>query len=36
VEGKSFDFWYDTLWEDVKYAREQFPNEIYREVLVTG
>jgi hypothetical protein len=35
-QGKVYDMWYDTLWDEVKYAREQFPNEIYREVLVTA
>jgi hypothetical protein len=35
-QGKVFDMWYDTLWDNVKNARENFPNEIYREILVTA
>jgi hypothetical protein len=35
-QGKVFDIWYDTLWDDVKHARESFPQEIYREVLVVS
>lgn len=33
-QGKVFDVWYDTLWDSVNNAREHFPNEIYREILV--
>jgi hypothetical protein len=35
-QGKVYDMWYDTLWDNVKNARENFPNEIYREILVTA
>ena len=33
-QGKVYDMWYDTLWDNIQHARESFPFEIYREVLV--
>ena len=35
-QGKVYDMWYDTLWDNIQHARESFPFEIYREVLVTA